>query len=65
VQIPFCSGGASTLQDYVFGIYLYGATDSSYFAGKTTLTDQNFLAAKGELLREQITAGLSSCGLAP
>ena len=65
VGIPFCSGGTPALQDYVFGIFLHGATDNSYTAGKTTLTAQNFLAAKSELLREQIAAGLSSCGLAP
>jgi hypothetical protein len=63
-EIPFCSGGTTTLQDYVFGIYLHGGTDNSYTTDKATLTVNNFLAAKGELLREQITAGLKSCGLA-
>jgi hypothetical protein len=64
VQIPFCSGGAPAPRDYVFGMFLHGGTDSSYSDGKTTLTAQNFLAAKSELLREQIVAGLASCGLA-
>jgi hypothetical protein len=63
VEIPFCSGGTPTLQDYVFGIFLHGGTDSSYSTGKNTLTVQNFSAAKSELLREQITAGLASCGI--
>jgi hypothetical protein len=65
VEIPFCSGGAPALQDYVFGIFLHGGTDNSYSTGKTTLTAQNFTSAKSELLREQITAGLESCGLTP
>ena len=64
VEIPFCSGGSSTLQDYVFGIFLNGGTDNSWTTGKSTVTVQNFNAAKGELLREQIVAGLTSCGLA-
>jgi hypothetical protein len=63
VEIPFCSGGTPTLQDYVFGVFLHGGTDNSYSTGKTTVTAQNFLAAKSELLREQIVAGLASCGL--
>jgi hypothetical protein len=62
-EIPFCSGGTPTLQDYVFGLFLYGGTDSSWFNGKNTLTVQNFNTAKSELLREQIAAGLASCGL--
>lgn len=65
VEIPFCAGGAPAPQDYVFGLFLHGATDNSYSTGKNTLTVQNFLAAKGELLREQLTAGLGSCGLIP
>jgi hypothetical protein len=65
VQIPFCSGGAPAPRDYVFGLFLHGATDNSYNSSKTTVAAQNFLAAKSELLREQITAGLASCGLVP
>jgi len=65
VEIPFCSGGTPSPQDYVFGLFVHGATDNSYDSAKTTVATQNFLTAKGELLREQITAGLSSCGLAP
>ena len=63
VSIPFCSGGALAPQDYVFGLFLQGATDNSWSSGKNTLTVQNFFAAKGEVLREQIAAGLASCGL--
>jgi hypothetical protein len=62
-QIPFCSGGAPAPQDYVFGVFLHGPTDNSYNSTKTTVATQNFLNAKGELLREQITAGLASCGI--
>jgi hypothetical protein len=65
VGIPFCSGGAPALQNYVFGIFLHGGTDNSWSTGKTTLTVANFQAAKAELLREQIVAGLTSCGMAP
>jgi hypothetical protein len=65
VEIPFCSGGTPSLQDYVFGLFLHGPTDNSYNSTKTTLATQNFLTAKGELLREQITAGLASCGMVP
>jgi X-X-X-Leu-X-X-Gly heptad repeat protein len=65
VEIPFCSGGAPAPQDYVFGLFLHGPTDNSYNSTKTTVATQNFLTAKGELLREQITAGLASCGLVP
>jgi hypothetical protein len=64
-RISFCDGPNPAPRDYVFGIFLHGATDNSYFDGKTTLTAQNFLAAKGELLREPIVAGLTSCGLVP
>jgi hypothetical protein len=65
VEIPFCSSGSTTLQDYVFGLFLHGGTDRSYDPSKTTLTAANFNAAKGELLREQIVAGLASCGMTP
>ena len=63
-QIPFCNGGSPAAQDYVFGIFLHGPTDSAWSADKTTVALQNFLSAKGELLREPIVAGLTSCGLA-
>jgi X-X-X-Leu-X-X-Gly heptad repeat protein len=65
VQIPFCSGGAPAPQDYVFGLFFHGPTDNSYNSTKTTVATQNFLTAKGELLREQLTAGLASCGMTP
>jgi hypothetical protein len=64
-RIPFCNGGAPAPQDYVFGIFLHDAIDNSYTDGKNTVALQNFLAAKAELLREPIVAGLTSCGLAP
>lgn len=60
-QIPFCSGGSILPRQFVFGTYLHAANDSSYFSGKITAADLNFGAAKTELLREQIRAGLASC----
>jgi hypothetical protein len=65
VRIPFCNGGFPAPQDYVFGIFLHGAIDNAYSDGKTTLAAKNFFAAKAELLREPIVAGLTSCGLIP
>ena len=66
-EIPFCpaGGGSPTLQGYVFGIFLHGPTDRSWAADKKTLAVKNFTAARAELLREQLAAGLNSCGLAP
>jgi hypothetical protein len=64
-RIPFCNAGSPAPQDYVFGIFLHGAIDNSYSDGKSTVAAQNFLAAKAELLRQPIVAGLTSCGLVP
>jgi len=60
-EVPFCSGSATTYKQYAFGIFLSKAPDTSWFNGKTTIADTNFDNAKGELLREQIQAGLDSC----
>ncbi len=53
-QIPFCTTGGTSYNQYVFGIYLYDAPDSS-------VTGTNFGNAKAELMREQLQAGLTSC----
>ncbi len=53
-QIPFCSGGTTTLKQYVFGIFIYNSTSD-------TTSSNTFNATKSELLREQIHAGLASC----
>lgn len=60
-ELPFCTTGGTSYSQYVFGIYLYNAPDTSYFSGKFTNADNNFTTAKGELMREQIQAGLDSC----
>ncbi|MGA8153468.1 MAG: choice-of-anchor D domain-containing protein [Terriglobales bacterium] len=60
-EVPFCEGSSTTLNQYVFGIFLSKAPDNSWFNGKTTAADKNFNNAKSELLREQIQAGLDSC----
>jgi hypothetical protein len=60
-QIPFCSGTTTTLRQFVFGTFLHGVEDASWFNGKNTLADQTFNATKAEVLREQVRAGLVSC----
>jgi hypothetical protein len=60
-EVPFCNGSTTTYDQYVFGIFLSNAPDTSWFSGKTTIADTNFDNAKGELLREQIQASLDSC----
>ena len=60
-EVPFCTNAGTIYNQYVFGIYLYNAPDTSYFGGKITVADNNFTSAKAELMREQIHAGLNSC----
>ncbi len=60
-QIPFCSGNTTTLRQFVFGTFLHGPEDTSWFNGKTTAADTTFNNTKAEVLREQIRAGLASC----
>lgn len=61
-KVPFCTTGVITHNEYVFGIFLSAAPDLSWFSGKVTVADTNFGNAKGELLREQLHAGLASFG---
>ena len=51
-QIPFCNGSGP--QQYVFGIFITNSTSD-------TTSNATFAAAKAELLREQIHAGLATC----
>ena len=53
-RIPFCSGGAFTTKQYVFGLFINNSTSD-------TTSSATFNATKAELLREQIHAGLASC----
>jgi hypothetical protein len=53
-QIPFCSGGAFTSKQYVFGLFINNSTSDA-------TSSATFNATKSELLREQIRAGLASC----
>lgn len=60
-EVPFCTNGGTSYNQYVFGIYFYNAPDTSNFPGKITAADTNFTNAKAELMREQIHAGLAAC----
>jgi uncharacterized protein (TIGR03437 family) len=60
-KVPFCSPSGSTSNEYVFGLFINGATDDSWFNGKNTQADSTFNGARSELLREQVRAGLQSC----
>jgi len=51
-QIPFCDAGGP--RDYVFGLFITNATSEDD-------AEDTFDAARAELLREQIRAGLASC----
>ena len=51
-QIPFCNAGGP--REYVFGEFIYNATDEDD-------ASDTFVATKAELLREQIRDGLASC----
>lgn len=60
-QVPVCTeSGAATYSEYVWGIFFSNAPKSA--CNSTTSTaDNNFTAAKSELMREQIQAGMASC----
>jgi hypothetical protein len=60
-QIPVCSVSGTTYAEYVWGIFFSNVPNSGWFNGKVTPTDKDFTAAKSELLREQIQAGMASC----
>jgi hypothetical protein len=60
-QVPICSASGTHYNEFVFGVFFSNEPDSGWYSGKVTTTDANFTAAKGELLREQIQAGMASC----
>jgi hypothetical protein len=60
-QLPTCSATATTYADYVWGIYFSNVPYSGWSNGTVTPADNDFTTAKGELLREQIQAGMASC----
>jgi hypothetical protein len=60
-QLPVCGNNSATYAEYVFGIMFSNEPYSGWSNGVVTPTDQNFTTAKGELLREQIQAGMTSC----
>jgi len=53
-SVPFCTGSVMAPREFVFGIFLANSTSDA-------TVQSAFNAAKGELLREQIRAGLASC----
>jgi hypothetical protein len=59
-QVPVCTAGGATYAEYTWGIYLANAPKSGCNSNTST-ADNNFTAAKSELLREQIQAGMASC----
>jgi hypothetical protein len=61
VSLPFCSGFTVTPHEFVFGMFISNAEDTSWFNGKTTKADTAFGATKAEVLREQVRASLASC----
>lgn len=60
-KVPYCSGGLTASREFVFGLFISGALDTSWTPGKLTAAVQNFRAGRAELLREQIRDGLASC----
>jgi hypothetical protein len=60
-QLPVCTASATTYAEYVFGIYFSKEPYSNWTSSSVTPTENDFTAAKGELLREQIQAGMASC----
>lgn len=60
-QLPFCSASGTVYQQYEWGISFANVPTNGWFSGDNTQADQNFTAAKSELMREQIKAGMASC----
>lgn len=60
-KIPFCSSGLTVSREYVFGVFVSGALDTSWTPGKVTVAERQFTAARAELLRELIRDGMASC----
>jgi len=60
-QIPVCTASATTYAEYVWGIMFSNEPYNGWTSTTTTQTDLNFTAAKSELMREQIAAGMLTC----
>jgi hypothetical protein len=53
-EVPTCNGATTTYNQYVFGVFIANATNGS-------TASINFFNAAGELMREQVQAGLDAC----
>jgi hypothetical protein len=65
-QLPFCTASGTIYAEYVWGIMFSNEPDAAFnlSTGVTSTSspaDHNFFAAKSELMREQIAAGMASC----
>lgn len=65
-QLPFCTASGTTYAEYVWGIMFSNEPDAAFnlntgVTSTSSPTDHNFFAAKSELMREQIAAGMASC----
>jgi hypothetical protein len=65
-QLPFCTASGTTYAEYVWGLMFANEPDSAFnlatgVTSTSSPTDHNFFAAKSELMREQIAAGMASC----
>jgi hypothetical protein len=59
-QVPVCTSGGATYAEYEWGIFLANVPKATCVSSTTT-ADNIFTAAKSELMREQIQAGMASC----
>jgi hypothetical protein len=53
-EVPFCTNTMVDPREFVFGVFIYNSTSDA-------TSGQAFTSAKGELLREQIRDGMTSC----
>ncbi len=60
-SLPFCSGLTVVPREYVWGVFISNARDTSWYNTKTTTADQTWASTKAEVLREQVRASLASC----
>jgi len=60
LQVPVCASGSFSDRKYVWGVFIDGAVDSSYFDGKTTPAGTAFGNAYVEPLREQVHDALAN-----
>ncbi|HTX76547.1 MAG TPA: choice-of-anchor D domain-containing protein [Terracidiphilus sp.] len=60
-QVPVCTTGGATYAEYTWGIFFANAPRATCTTATNSTADNNFTAAKSELMREQIQAGMASC----